>query len=1075
MTLEAKLKNNSVPKILEQRLLINETHRKILGAIDELSPRDNSNLYMLDFTADYVPSIESIAVKTKLKAAEVRKNIQEIKSIWQIPDDLPHGRKKLNNEQSLIYALANQHRTRFDPNINDYRVKTIQILTGEVGAGMLYSRKDSFKGEEILRQAMGWNDHLTAYHLQGGHMPIIMQMYGKVKKERAKLVGTTEEVTQETLNELSNIIKHIEMSQSDISKNRITKLSEKDIEKLKKNVIGTSNTYSEAGQNAANELQYLFKNINPQTQIFIYSSYNDDANRDEINDLQVTKYRMAKDKADEAKRKLPKLEEEIRSTRIELGKEYVNLTLGERVAKRVEDKESRLGKDEDLPKGKAFREFLESIAGDYSKKESQIYTRAKRSFEKHAETKDEKSFEDAISSAYHRFIESSGITDKEEILRRIKMDEEKKNTLSTKLAALRDKREEYQMYLTAYETEVQEGHGWFTKKVAMNNTEAKGLWVVSKNIYKDIIEKDLFANIKKNAGEHLDLNYISDAEISVYIKDPAEAHGFPIKSAKHLPGKIVYSIPRVNRQMSNEPHNTSLFIAQKKHESAIAARLANPKEKPKTIDEFLDRKYHLLAYSDVVLTSHGAEGFQHMVKHAVGHTQQTGEYRGEIELVNYIKVPTRHDVKRISELTKKGNVGTWEAKRIEKGGATTGFAVLIHHPDDTEESIFVHDNVTEYVEKTYGESYRKLQSALPNAKKTEKTAIQNKLNDLYAKIREDLTMYNSLQANDLHFGAFNERNAPTNVDYIKASQIHIMQTYGKKNINVVTGTEFINGNQRWRSYDASLEGELEDPATSEINTNFVIKSLQEKFKKQGMKESDITKLVLEHVRLLETEKMYSKPTHRADDQLEIFRQIEWPIFMELLEYGIPIFLGTGNHWKAGTPTIDEATLIKNMFDPKYQYTGQLITKNAHGQSFTTAEITLPSKDRKINAVFTHKMWHGETEISMLSKQALGQKVDAQIYFIGDRHHPGFAVERERAFVLDTGKQSTMPYVMEIGKAPSTRGSVVFKYNPNGKQMYSTHFILDKPVDRIIKWDEKSKMLKECYDNIKESTKKAVHW
>ncbi|HEY9701090.1 MAG TPA: hypothetical protein V6C58_01500, partial [Allocoleopsis sp.] len=185
---------------------------------------------------------------------------------------------------------------------------------------------------------------------------------------------------------------------------------------------------------------------------------------------------------------------------------------------------------------------------------------------------------------------------------------------------------------------------------------------------------------------------------------------------------------------------------------------------------------------------------------------------------------------------------------------------------------------------------------------------------------------------------------------------------------------------------------------------------------------------------------------------------------------------SGNHLKSSHPNVDESTLIKNMFDRKYQHLGLLIQVPAHGQSYTHAEVDIPGRNGKtLDATITHKMSHGKTEIDIMSLQGLGNKTKTLINFVGDRHHFGGVVEHEKAYMLDFGKQGTNPYVKAIWKAPSARGTAVMGYNADGLQMYSFYVAHDRVSDKIIGWEDTAKIRKEAFDMIKEGKKKAVYW
>lgn len=1071
--MKRKTLDDKIPIILRQRLLINDEHRTILKAMEELSPRDTGFIYIPGRNGREVPSVDMIAKETGLSEDAVRKNIQKIKKIWNISDNLPTNNGWFTKEEALISSLTNQHKLRWDTEINDYRVPRINMYSAEIGTGTLYTRNKAFEGEKILRKAIGLDKMLNSYVIQGGIMPQIIALYGKLKAERASLIGlnkTGEETPESKVEQLKS---YLELAQKN-------ELSPKENLNLETFVINTLNSMPEAARSVSHELVPLLENIPKNVPIHFFWSYNDDFNMEEIGDILIARMRLIHKKAKEAEERLPKLKEDISQYKSNIAQLYLNTS----VAEHIKDYFSEI---DDIPSGKKLRTTIEEKLfheenGNISPGLKKFKKMIMKGFTQHFGR--EGDFERVYSTAKQRFFyENAVITDISVIESRITLDKAKKDKIEEKLPGKEDEIAELEHFYEAFVSEESEGHSWFTKKIAINPTESKAHRMIKKENYKKIWTDYLLDPLKKMIGDKKFFLH-TDREISIFIPDPSLIWNKNEYPSNKLYGTILTSIPRTNRQRSNEPLLNSLAELQKKHESAIASRLKFNKERPKTIEEF--DKHNASAFSDILMTSWGAEGERVMPKIVVAPSRVKGDYRDAVETVYYFKSPSRHDTGILSELVKKGNRGTWEAKRIDKGGPTTGNTIQITHPDRSQEWIFIDDSLYEKIEYLYSGRIKEVEdkivktkgkltrSRVDNSKKKWKKDIKNlngQLKNINNEIADMSGLYKALLANDDHFGAYNEKGCPNNVDYVRASQLIALQSYGFDNIDVVTGTEFLHGIQAFRAHDTRLEGLLENPVESDFNTHLLERGLRERFLTLGMNPLKAEQEVLRYLNEYKNEQMHSKSTFRPNDQIDMFKLVEQPVFDELLANNTPIYVGSGNHWKNSVKDIDEARLIKDLFPLKYERKGLMNAIPADGQSYTIHPIRLPSmKGHKINAMFAHKMWHGNTEISALSKQAQGHREDAQIYLVADRHHPGMVVERDKFFVLDTGKQTTMDYVSIIGKVSSTRGTMVVGYSPTKEQIFSTRFFLDDVVDKVIGWPEKAQMLKTCHDTLNQKLK-----
>lgn len=1049
---------DKIPKILRERLLINEQHRKILKAMEDFSPKDSGNIYVPQNTEKGIPSIEKIASSVHMKPATVRTRLKEIKKVWNVPDSLPNDNGKLDEEKSLINALTNQHKLRWDPEIKDYRVPRIHLYNGELGTGTLYTNNKAFEGERIFRNAIGLNEKLNSVHFQGGIMPPVILMYGKLKNQRALLTGLNKTRKEPDEEELVQVKELLEQSQK-------KDLTPRQIRNLRDYVVNTIDSMEEAARSVAHELAPLLKDVPEHVPIHMYYSYNDDANLSELEDVLISELRKVHGRAKKAAEKLPGLYEDLAVNKSKLAQVDINVKVGNYILDYLDTKAGELAKlDDVLPTGKKMRTMIDEELFQDEQKLERLKNTLRKYYFRAIDREDEQDFERALDNARSRFyLDNLNMRDRSHIEARKVVDDDKKLSLESKVANLKDYIAELKQYEKALMAEAAEGHAWFTHKIAIRPTEAKANLMIEKVEYKDIYDKILIPTLKEVAGRDLDIRLHTDREISVFIEDPATLLEKNEYSKNKLYGTIVTSIPRTNRQRSNEPLKDSISELIKKHESAVASRLKEQAPRPKTVQDF--RKRHCLAFSDVVFTSWGAEGYRLLPKFAIAPIRVKTEYRGDTETVFYLKLPTRHDMKKLSDLMKRGNRGTWEAKRLEKGGPTTGNVIQIIYPDRSQEWIFIDDNFYEKIADKYADDIYGIENKLAKVK-SQKTIKkwQNKLNEIYAEINPDI--YYSLLVNDAHLGSTNMLGRPTNVDVIKTTQQAALQSLGKDKIKSVAASEILHGNMDIGSsgYRTNFEGQLEE-------TNTIYRKLQ--LLEQGLRKQGFSdKRILEHIKTYQDEQLNARSVFLPNQQKDMFMRTIYPVFKELLDNGTKIYLGSGNHWNQ-SHSEDEAQTLKNLFDTKYSDLELLITLDtSSGQGYSMDPIRLPGKEKGIDTVFTHKMLAGATEISRMMDQAVGNKEDALIYITADRHQPAVVAEKERYGVLDVGKQSATPYVSKIGKASSVRGTIALGYSPDRELMFSTRFWLDDTVDGMTGWKDRADMLKRCHDIIASELKKS---
>jgi hypothetical protein len=1076
-----------IPKVLEERLLIDEQQREILKTMVELSPSDTGYLYLPGVNGFRMPTLDQIAKEVNKTPEEVRKNIEKTKNVWKLPEKLPTG-GILNDEEALVYALVNQEKLRWDENIGDYRVPMIHGFTSELGLGTLIARDEALKGEAMLRKALGLDEKLNSYNIQGGVMPPVMTMYGSLKAEQASLVGlnkTGKEVDQE---EVEKLKKYFDAALSELAKGKedvFSTVDEKTLKNMETYVVNTIDSQEEAARSVAYELAPLFENIPSEVPIHIHWSYNDDYNLKELGDVLIAKMRMVRDQASKAKKKLPKLKEELSERKTKVSQAFLNSTIADYVTSHFEDAveagafditdEKTEEVERKIPKGKKFRKYIQEnflTDDDQERLKKKLLKSFKSNYGR--ETGIDKALDNAIS----RYAHAQQISSLEDVAERKRVDDNNKEKNETKIPNLEDVITENQRYIEALAAEEQEGHAWFTKKVAMTPTETKAQRMIAKQYYKSLYEDILFPEIEKIIGRELNILLHTDREISTLIEDPAKIYGMNDFDDDLVTGTIITSIPRTNRQMSDEPNLNSYAILQGKHASAVSERVKAGKGRPKKLKDF--DKHHGLAYSDVTWTSWGAEGFLVQPKTVIAPTRIEGEYRTTPEIVHHLKTPTRHNTAILGELAKKGNKGTKEVKRVEKGGGTTGDVYLFRHPDRSSEWLFADDQFYEMIEEKFGYKQNYLEQKLERAKSKEKKQFwQTELDKINGAIVEEAKLYNMLLENDVHLGNPNMAGRPNNVDVFRGAFIPALQSIGFENIQAIQGSEFLDGNQAWRAFNSSYQGEHEHQQAQHEKEWMLQQGLREYFTRQGMKGPKLEKRIAQHMEDFRHEQDFVRPTFRTNDQLRMYKDIVKPLNDEALKSGAPFYVASGNHFASSVRgTQDEAALITDTHPAKLRKTGQIKQMSSYGNDATYRPTRLPGDQLSgeryegIPAVIAHKMWHGNTEISKLSTQAVGTKENAQIFITSDRHHPGMFAERGKYGILDVGKATVVDYVQKIGKASSVRGAAILGYSPHGNNIFSGRFYLDDVVDTIISWPEKAERMAINQQVIQNEMKKA---
>lgn len=1068
-------KRGKVPKILEERILIDEKDRMILNVASELSPHNNGKLLVTSSILDhYVPSFEKIASKVKMPVEEVKERANKISELWKIPKDhLPTNNGYYSEDEAFVNALVNEHKLRWNEDFGDYRVTKMHWLSGEMGTGTLFTNNDAFLGEKIVRQAMNFDDYLVSDHMQGGIMPDIVTLFGKAKNKRAIMTGLNKADEDIDENQLNDLIEDMNLLKKELD---LPTLSQKSIKNME-NYITTIDSMEEAAESAGRELSDRVKNLKPHSEVHLYFSYNDDYNMSEIEDKNIAILRDLHKRSKEAVEKLPKLKEKEEDLKEEMIKTEIDSVLTNQYYNFLTSKRNKENGDFN-ESGKGFkeytREFFETKTGERrynldKKLRKELKQKAQKSLEREFEN-----FDSFFEDTWNRFYNLD--TSMKKVSEHREKSNGKINKIEKDLRNTQNQIYEAQAFVRSRMVEDMEGASWLTKKIAIKPTEAKALETIKKEVYKSLYEEKVIPSLKKYSGrDDLKVFLHTDDIISVEVPDPQHI----IEGKKDNPerpiGTIFTSIPRTNAQWSNEPLISSFAKVQSFHEGEISNAIASDKKRPKTKGEFDKRN---LAHTDVMFSSWGADGYLSQRKFTVDPTTVQGEYAKNSHITTYIKVPTRHDLSKLGKLTLQGNKGTWAGKRMAKGGTIAGSTLLIEHANQSPEEIFFDDRyfkkvaLTEIDDKgtTLGQKYNELEKKISESKnKKELNKLEKERNNLLEKAKPIIGRV--FLQNDEHLGSYSTPGRPSNVDTISSSQLAAMQTYGVKGFDMNVMSEILHGELAFRSYDSKRESATNNDITHTSDpVAFMnnIKSLEQGMKRNGAKDKDI----LEAVKYYTEEFVDGQSIFKQEDQKNMFKEILYPINIELMENGVPVLIGDGNHWMGGKHGNEgEASVLASILDGdgKYQAQGVLMRgQGASGQSYNFDYFKLPTVDGKgVDAVFTHKMSSGKTEIDQIARQGVKTRSPALYYITADRHHAGAIAEKGKMGILDTGKQLTIPYAKMIGKSSSVNGHIVMGYGKNDELILSSRYFLNNVVEDLSGWDYKSGILTKSRSLIKE--------
>jgi hypothetical protein len=1068
---------HKVPSVLKERLLIDNSDRQLLNAIDDLSPKNNSGIYVTPSIFNLqVPTLKQISDRVGKPKKEVWSQLNKIRKVWNVPEasNLPMNRGFFDKEDALVSALTNQHRLRWDEQREDYRVTKIHLMSAEMGLGQLYTNNKAFEGEKIARQSLGLDDMLNSVHLQGGIMPEMIQMFGKAKNQRALMTGLNKAGDKKNGEELGRIKQILNLGQHELTPG--------DMKNLQEYVIDTLGSLEEAAKSAAHELLPVVKNVPEHVPIHFYYSYNDQANMSEIEDTLIASQRKINAKMNHATKNLPKWREKREELVGEMGKTLIDKLVVERVYYHVNTQKSKYEDGEFPEQGQEFKgilySFFETAKGEKTKKFINLKEKVKKKYEGIIGSEIKSGvMQETFDSEYFGII--NRVYDEFTTFKKIDSFNSKQHDnfrkIGSKVSSLENKINEAEQFENASIAQ-DEGPAWFTGKIAITPMEAKVLQMTKKEDYKRLYTEILIPTLKEISGKDYDIKLHTDSIITVNVPDPQDLiEGVELKEDSPI-GTLLTSFPRTNEQRSNEPIKNSAADLQKFHEGNVAERVKKGKSKPKTVGEFDKRDF---SSSDIYLTSYGADGFMHQPRFTVGPTTIKGEFRLTPEITQYIKAPTRHDTSELGKLGVRGNKGTWPNKRIAKGGCTTGNTIYIEHADQSFEPIFIDDLFYERISEKYGEEYSKLENILggaedklstskeSDAKSKHKQIIKEakeRMEQIHEEVRPEL--YNVFLQNDLHLGGYTTPGRPSLVDGIKSSQLAALQSLGLDSMKYSIMTEAFDGEQAWKSFDAKRgggQGSQKTPVSFMRDLNFI----KFKMKEAGYSDGDI----LDYSQVYVKEFQESKASFLPEEQISLAREVIQPTNEELMDHGMISYVGAGNHWMASKRgNISEADVICNLFDKKYEEQGKLIRgKPVSGQSYSYETVRLPSSDGKgIEAVVTHKLASGKTEISQISSHLLGTRTQARYCFTADRHHPGVGAEKGKMFILDAGKPPTNPYVDMIGKVSSVRGTVIGEYGAKGEQIVGARYFVDPVVDTVSGWDHTAGILSTCKSFLEEA-------
>ena len=1051
--------SKEVPKVLEERLLITEEDRFLLQKIDELSPKDTGTFYITSTLFQTpVPSLKQISDKIGKTEGQVLKELNRIAEIWEIPspENLPINNGLFSKEEALISAVTNQHRLRWDKDRGDYRVQKIHILMGEMGTGTIYTNEEAYLGEKIFRQAIGIDEKLNSYIIQGGLMPEFIQTFGKAKNQRALMTGLDKseeddkDKRKQKEEQFEKVRKILKLGGVDVTK--------RDMKNLEDNVIDTLSSCEEAARSVAYQIAPLVENIPEWTPIHYQWSYNDWANMQESLDILLPKLRKAHKEMKDSIKNKPEWEKEKEQLQTELNESLIEKLVAERVYFHVNTNKSKeFSKDKEEYNKKEYGLLLEGYLKDEEKRKK-LKEKVKGEFEGITkktieEKRKQEEFEDSFYEMINKFHD--GLSSFTRLENFYQNQQRKFKSISRKINSLEDKIHEAEVFENSISAEG-EVPAWFTKKIAITPTEAKLLWMITKKINKGYYDI-MFSEVRKiNGKDHKFLLHTDDL-INIEIPDPQDLIEGKENYKSRSIGTTIVSMPRTNAQKSNEPTLNTFSELQRFHEGEISEAVKKGKVKPKKKSEHNKRDS---AFGDIFLTGYGADGFNIQEKFPIDPTTIIGEYETSPLITSYIKVPTRHDTQKLGELIAKGNKGTWPAKRIVKGGNTTGIVIYIQHPDQSNESIFVDDDYLKNIGQKFGKRYSRLEEDIKNFEVEGKTEEAGKARVEMQKILDEVSpnIYKVLLQNDMHLGSYSTPGRPSNVDCITSSQLVALQTIGLNNIKCSIMTEALHGEQAWRSHDSKRESDTNDYWTHSKDYLSMMERmdmLKYKMKEKGASDKDILEAVEVYVKEFEE----AKSTFSPEDQKSMFMKVLHPINTDLMENGTILYVGTGNHWMAKKDNEDEANVIATMFDKKYQEQKLLIRgQSCSGGNFSYDLFEFPGVTKEIPVVVTHKMWHGRTEISEISSQAVRTREGAVYYITADRHHYGAIAERGKMGILDVGKQTTIPYRKQIGKSASVRGTIIGGYGGNEELILSSRSYLDKIVEIISGWDYKMGIL-----------------
>ncbi len=1075
---------------------VTDKQREFLERLSEALPYD-----LKDDTEDMsnpifnrMPTLTEMVQATGVGGpASLRRYIGAVEDRWALPDSYIQG--DFEEVQARARRLIRQYRIRRQPDGTLNEEDKTFLMLGPLGTASRLTNPDAFKGLAIVNEAYGFKDSLKGVLIGGDVVPEIGAYWTIRLQDQQILMGKMPDSVKHILEQ-----KHKELHENgngngdeggELPQGRFNldeliedeRLEQHDVDFIRDEVAGTINSLEAALETAAHQIAPTVKSLNPDADIIIQWSVSDYFNiRERI------KYFIDQQKKIESMElqaeKIPEVEESIIKQRRIYAQHKLSYDVGKYVMETLDDvsRTVTLGEGEDSETvpvkeltGMDFRNYVkESILGnqatgfDNKLEEWQERFYKARSISKDA---DEEEFEDALNIALLRYTRDQ-IRGFDTVNDRATVSKGSRNAANDKLQALKTKLEGLENLAARIETEKRQSMAHITKQYALEASDSKVMNLVVKKQYSDayevflgrleeLVDRPLRAHILKRtkavvelglpeglpgnmaeftatSDESDSIEYALDGDSEMAKKvDEAENIMLDKVKAKSL-GTKVAMITAPNFQRSNEPIYGDLAALQAIHDEAVARQVA----KGRSVSEFEG-----MADADIFFTAYGAGGWEGQPKMRLAETTIPGEYRETPEVVSYIKGSTMHDVEKLSKAQAHGN-RSWNVKRFTKGGMAPGALFHIIGADGGHHGRFFGTGGLAKLGAEFYDEYETLTRARDKAKsKSEKTEATERLEEFFDKVK--IYTKTTLDLGDGHYGASHTKGRPTQHEAVKSSAMAMVDSMGIPDATI--HSEMLHGKMMIRSwgYDCTIE------AAMKANGLDMPKLLAPMY--QELKEGNLSATQFLFLQHLFGNELAAADFIEPRRQLDMLKKAWIPFTQEIMSKGGRAAYLSGNHWNTSCYS-DEAHNIVQMYDEKWLDLGLLhYVEGGYGNSQTVGEIYLPGTKQK--AMVFHKMWHGRVEVDRMGQQAVKIRNGGRYKLTDDRHQPGYVVHAGHFGLLSPGNQPWNPYVPQIGKTGSLRGSSYFLYDDDPeKEFFGWGFYLDDATDSIIGWNEQAKNL-----------------